>query len=165
MTEQWGPGFEQLPRGVRDVLLLTEEIGSYEVRRRLGALLRTPLTVQQLRCMTILVVQGTATPQQLSDLLEVTPGTMTGITDRLVRDGMITRHTDDRDGRSRTLTPTEQGQAIVRKLLASNTEADISLLSGLTATELDGLRLGLAGMLRVLRAGTPTELAAPDMPT
>lgn len=162
MTDRTDVGIDDLPDGVRDVLLLTEEIGAYEVRRRLGALLHTPLTVQQLRCMTILVVQGTATPQQLSDLLEVTPGTMTGITDRLVRDGMITRQTDDRDGRSRTLTPTEQGQAIVHKLLASNTEADIALLSGLTATELAGLHLGLTGMLRELHARTE---AAPDLPS
>jgi len=159
MTEPTDFGIDQLPPGVRDVLLLTEEIGAYEVRRRLGALLHTPLTVQQLRCMTILVVQGSSTPQQLSDLLEVTPGTMTGITDRLVRDGMITRHTDNRDGRSRTLTPTEQGQAIVHKLLASTTEADIALLSGLTAEELDGLRVGLTGMLRELRVRTDTPPA------
>jgi DNA-binding MarR family transcriptional regulator len=78
---------------------------------------------------------------------------------------MITRHIDDHDGRSRTLTPTEQGQAIVHKLLASNTEADIALLSGLTAKELAALHLGLTGMLRELRARTEIEEATPTTPT
>jgi DNA-binding MarR family transcriptional regulator len=146
-----------LPAAVQELLQLAQEVSVYGVRRRLGTLLKTPLTVQQLRCLTILVVEGQAAPQQLSTLLEVTPATMTGIADRLERAGMITRRTDDRDHRGRMLRPTPAGQAVVRQLLASDMEADADLLVGLTPEELAGLELGLRGMLRRLRAqgGSP----------
>jgi DNA-binding MarR family transcriptional regulator len=141
-----------LPPAAAAVFRLVEEVSVYGVRRRLGTLLETPLTVQQLRCLTVLVLEGGAAPAQLSALLEVTPATMTGIADRLERAGMITRRTDDRDHRGRLLSATPAGQAVVRELLASDMEADADLLAGLTAEELAGLELGLTGMLRQLRA-------------
>src|SRR5687768_9355467 len=88
-----------LPPDVAVVFRLAQEVSVYGVRRRLGTLLHTALTVQQLRCLTVLVVEGSAAPAQLSTQLAVTPATMTGIADRLERAGMITRHTDDRDHR------------------------------------------------------------------
>ena len=151
---------------VAKVFRLAQDVSVYGVRRRLGTLLQTPLTVQQLRCLTILVLEGSAAPQQLSSLLEVTPATMTGIADRLVRAGMIMRRTDARDHRSRALSPTPAGQAVVRQLLASDMEADADLLTGLTTEELTGLELALTGMLRLLRSSAPVTAAtgAPPAP-
>ncbi|MCV2487779.1 MarR family transcriptional regulator [Geodermatophilus sp. YIM 151500] len=149
-----------VPPDVAEVLRLAEEVGAYGVRRRLGTLLHTPLTVQQLRCLTILVVQGTATPHVLSEALEVTPATLTGIADRLVRAGMVTRRPDERDGRGRRLAPTPAAQEVVRQLMASDIEADAAVLSALTAEELAGIRLGLSGVLRVLRASADDGPAA-----
>jgi DNA-binding MarR family transcriptional regulator len=141
-----------LPPAVEELLRLAQEVSVYGVRRRLGTLLHTPLTVQQLRCLTILVLEGSAAPAQVSALLEVSPATMTGIADRLERAGMIVRRTDDRDHRGRTLSPTTAGQAVVRQLMASDVAADADLLVGLSSEELAGLELGLTGMLRQLRA-------------
>jgi DNA-binding MarR family transcriptional regulator len=138
---------------VSAVLRLGEEVSAHALRRKLTPLLSTPLTVQQLRCLTVLVVEGSATPHRLSDLLAVTPATMTGITDRLVRAGMADRVQDTRDGRGRVVSPTPAGQQVVRDVLASDVETDAALLRALTAEELAGLRLGLGGVLRVLRAG------------
>jgi len=144
-----------LPPEVLSVLRLAEEVSTHGVRRRLGTLLHIALTVQQLRCLTILVVEGGATPHRLSGLLDVSPATMTGIADRLERAGMITRRPDERDGRGRLLAPTTAGQAVVRQLLASDMTADVDLLTGLTPDELAGLRLGLTGLLRQFREQTP----------
>jgi DNA-binding MarR family transcriptional regulator len=158
-----GPAAEPaLPPEVASVLDLAEEVNAYGVRRRLGTLLQIPLTVQQLRCLTILVVEDGGTPQQLSALMGVTPATMTGLADRLDRAGMITRRPDDRDGRGRLLSPTPAGRDVVRQLLASDMAADADVLSGLTADELAGIRLGLSGILRELRAhAPPTEASRP----
>ncbi len=154
----------QLPPEVAAVFRLAQEVSVYGVRRRLGTLLHTPLTVQQLRCLTVLVLEGSAAPQQLSALLEVTPATMTGIADRLERAGMITRRTDDRDHRGRMLSPTPAGQAVVRQLLASDMEADVDLLVGLAPDELAGLQLALTGMLRQLRASGAADPGSPTLP-
>jgi DNA-binding MarR family transcriptional regulator len=146
-----GPPLAGFPAEVAAVLQLGAEVSAYAMRRRLTPLLSTPLTVQQLRCLTILVLEGHATPQHLSGMLEVSPATMTGITDRLVRAGMADRVQDSRDGRGRVLSPTSAGVQVVRELLASDVETDAALLRALTGEELAGLRLGLAGVLRVLR--------------
>ncbi|GAB3347072.1 MarR family transcriptional regulator [Modestobacter lapidis] len=140
---------------VAAVLRLGAQVSEHAMRRKLAPLLATPLTVQQLRCLTILVIEGSATPHHLSDLLAVTPATMTGITDRLVRSGMADRVQDSRDGRGRVVSPTAAGLQVVRELLASDIETDAALLSALAADELAGLRLGLSGILRVLGAGFP----------
>jgi DNA-binding MarR family transcriptional regulator len=155
-------GIADLPPEVAAVYRLVEEVSVYGVRRRLGTLLETPLTVQQLRCLTVLVVEGGAAPAQLSALLEVTPATMTGIADRLERAGMITRRTDDRDHRGRLLSATPAGQAVVRELMASDMESDVDLLVGLTAEELAGLEVGLSGLLRQLRAAAAGRPAPED---
>jgi len=140
---------------VAAVLRLGAEVGEHALRRRLTPLLSTPLTVQQLRCLTVLVVEGSATPHRLSDLLAVTPATMTGLTDRLVRAGMADRVPDARDGRGRVLSPTAAGQQVVRELLAADVPTDAAVLSALTDEELAGLRVGFSGLLRVLRGGPP----------
>jgi len=140
---------------VAAVLRLGGEVSTHALRAKLTPLLATPLTVQQLRCLTILVIEGSATPHQLSDLLAVSPATTTGITDRLVRAGMADRVQDTRDGRGRVVSPTAAGQRVVRELLASSVETDAALLAGLTAGELAGLHRGLSGILRVLREGPP----------
>jgi DNA-binding MarR family transcriptional regulator len=154
-TAEWPDGLRDLPPEVTAVLRLGAQISDHSVRRRLGPLLQTPLTVQQLRCLTAVVVEGTATPQHLSTLLQVSPATMTGIADRLVRAGMVDRAQDSRDGRGRVLTATDTGQRVVRELLASDVETDAAVLRGLSAEELAGLERGLTGMLRELRAQVP----------
>ncbi len=136
---------------VAAVLRLGDEVGAHAVRRKLTPLLATPLTVQQLRCLTVLVVEGSGTPHRLSDLLGVSPATMTGLLDRLVRAGMADRVPDSRDGRGRVVSPTAAGLRVVRELLAPDVETDAAVLQALTAEELAGLRLGLGGVLRVLR--------------
>ena len=136
---------------VAAALELAAEVGEHALRRKLTPLLSTPLTVQQLRCLTVLVVEGSATPHRLSDLLSVTPATMTGLTDRLVRAGMADRVPDTRDGRGRVLTPTAAGQQVVRELLAADVQTDAAVLAALTDEELAGLRVGFGGLLRVLR--------------
>jgi DNA-binding MarR family transcriptional regulator len=151
--EDWPTAWRDLPEEVVALLQLGAEISVHGMRRRLGPLLDTPLTVQQLRCLTALVVDGQGTPAHLSELLQVSPATTTGIVDRLVRAGMVDRAPDARDGRGRVLSPTAAGQRVVRELLASDVETDAAVLTGLTAEELAGLHTGLRGVLRELRSG------------
>jgi DNA-binding MarR family transcriptional regulator len=156
VAADWPAELRDLPPEVTAVLRLGAEVSDHSVRRRLGPLLQTPLTVQQLRCLTILVVEGTATPHSLSVQLQVSPATLTGLADRLVRAGMVDRTPDSRDGRGRLLSPTAAGQRVVRELLASDVETDVAVLRGLTDAELAGLELALTGLLRELRAQDPT---------
>ncbi|MCZ2818678.1 MarR family winged helix-turn-helix transcriptional regulator [Modestobacter sp. VKM Ac-2984] len=151
VPDDWPEGWRDLPAEVLAVLCLGAEIGDYSMRRRLGPLLDTPLTLQQLRGLTFLVIEESMTPQHLSELLEVSPATITGLVDRLVRAGMVDRTADSRDGRGRVLTPTRAGIRVVRRLMASDVETDAAVLQALRPAELTALHEGLSGVLRALR--------------
>ena len=153
VPEDWPAGWRELPEPVLAVLRLGAEVGDHGIRRRLGPLLDTPLTLQQLRCLTFLVVEGPTTPQHLSELVGVSPATTTGLVDRLVRAGMVDRVPDSRDGRGKVLSPTRDGVVVVRRLMASDVETDATILQALHPDELAALHQGLAGILRVLRSG------------
>ncbi|WP_222195885.1 MarR family winged helix-turn-helix transcriptional regulator [Modestobacter italicus] len=152
VPEEWPAHWRELPADVQAVLRLGAEVGDHGMRRRLEPLLDTPLTLQQLRCLTFLVVEGSATPLLLSELLGVSPATTTGLVDRLVRAGMVDRSPDTRDGRGKVLSPTRDGVRVVRRLMAADVETDATVLQALDPDELDALRRGLTGLLRVLRA-------------
>ena len=152
VPEDWPAGWQELPAPVVAVLRLGAEVGDHGIRRRLGPLLDIPLTLQQLRCLTFLVVEGSTTPQHLSELLGVSPATTTGLTDRLVRAGMVDRAQDSRDGRGKVLSPTRDGVRVVRQLMASDVQTDAAVLQSLYPEELEALHRGLTGVLRVLRS-------------
>ena len=151
--EDWPASWHDLPAEVQAVMRLGAAVGDHGIRRRLGPLLAVPLTLQQLRCLTFVVVEASTTPQRLSELLGVSPATTTGLVDRLVRAGMVDRAQDARDGRGRVLSPTRDGARVVRGLLATDVETDAAVLQALHPEELAALHTGLAGVLRVLGAG------------
>ena len=155
--EDWPASWHDLPAEVQAVMRLGAAVGDHGIRRRLGPLLAVPLTLQQLRCLTFVVVEASTTPQRLSELLGVSPATTTGLVDRLVRAGMVDRAQDARDGRGRVLSPTRDGARVVRGLLATDVETDAAVLQALRPEELAALHTGLAGVLRVLSAAAPDD--------
>ncbi|MBD7999304.1 MULTISPECIES: MarR family winged helix-turn-helix transcriptional regulator [Oerskovia] len=119
--------------------------------RRLEPLMRTRLTAQQMRALGILLIDGERSTAHLGDVLGVSPATISGIVDRLEAAGMASRRPDPEDGRVRLVAATERGAEAVRSIVASDAPAGPETLERLTLDELEGLRLGLAGLLRVVR--------------
>ena len=137
--------------------------------RRLEPLMRTHLTAQQMRALGILLIDGERSTTHLGEVLGVSPATISGIVDRLEAAGMASRRSDPEDGRVRLVAATDRGAKAVRSLVASDGPAGPETLEHLTLDELEGLRLGLAGLVRVVRErgdeidGTTAEPSAePD---
>jgi DNA-binding MarR family transcriptional regulator len=63
----------------------------------------------QLRILFMLTVKDGATPGYLAERMRVTPSTITGLTDRLVRQDFIRRDEDSKDRRLVRLHITENG--------------------------------------------------------
>jgi DNA-binding MarR family transcriptional regulator len=74
------------------------------------------LTTPQLRIMFILASQQGTTPGALAERMHVTPPTITGLTDRLVKQGLIGREEDPNDRRLVRLSLTEEGRRITNEL-------------------------------------------------
>ncbi len=74
------------------------------------------LTMRQLKVVMLVALSGSATGQDLSQHLGVALGTVTGIVDRLVAHGLVSRHEDPHDRRVRRVELTEAGTKLVDEI-------------------------------------------------
>ncbi|GII82097.1 hypothetical protein Ssi03_00870 [Sphaerisporangium siamense] len=79
-------------------------------------LLALNLTMQQLKVTLILAARGSASGQELAHVLGTGLGTVTGIVDRLVAQGLVSRHEDPNDRRIRRVRLTDAGTRMAEEL-------------------------------------------------
>ena len=73
--------------------------------------------------------------RELSRRLMVTGGNVTGLTDRLVAEGLVQRQDDAADGRAVTVQLTPEGRQQFRAMARAHEVWVADLFSGLTATQ------------------------------
>ncbi|GAA4203847.1 hypothetical protein GCM10022252_62090 [Streptosporangium oxazolinicum] len=103
---------------------LIDQIGA--MQRDLGRLLAqhsapsplfdSNLTMRQLKVVMILSDQDSASGQDLATHLDVGLGTVTGIVDRLVAHGLVTRREDPHDRRIRRVHLTPAGHTLIEQI-------------------------------------------------
>ncbi|WP_336206833.1 MarR family winged helix-turn-helix transcriptional regulator [Nonomuraea sp. LPB2021202275-12-8] len=74
------------------------------------------LTMRQLKVIMVVAINGSATGQDLAHNLGVALGTVTGIVDRLVAHGFVSRHEDPHDRRVRRVELTETGAKLMEEI-------------------------------------------------
>jgi DNA-binding MarR family transcriptional regulator len=114
-------------------------------------LLSTPLTMQQLKVLTLVAAErGQAAGHDLAETLHVSVATMSGLVDRLVEHGMVQRSDDPTDRRVRRLSVSDAGAATLRSLLSNQNTMPTAVLERLADDDLRALVQGLAAVDRVL---------------
>lgn len=120
-------------------------------------LLSTPLTMQQLKVLTLIAAErGRAAGHELAEALDVSVATMSGLVDRLVEHGMVQRSDDPSDRRVRRLGVTDLGSASLRSLISSHNTMPTAVLERLADDDLRALVQGLVALDRVLDDITAT---------
>jgi len=115
-------------------------------------LISTPLTMQQLKVLTMIAVDpDRATGHELAVQLKVSVATMSGLVDRLVEHGMVSREEDPSDRRVRRLGVTPEGSATIRGLLSSAGTMPTPVLRRLAIEDLRALVQGLLAFDRAVR--------------
>ncbi|MEV6030849.1 MarR family transcriptional regulator [Nonomuraea sp. NPDC052116] len=74
------------------------------------------LTMRQLHVIMLLAFNGSASGQELAHHLGVSLGTVTGLVDRLVAHGLVTRHEDPHDRRVRRAELSPAGTALIEEI-------------------------------------------------
>ncbi|WP_378788857.1 MarR family winged helix-turn-helix transcriptional regulator [Nonomuraea fastidiosa] len=74
------------------------------------------LTLRQLKVIMLLSINGSASGQDLAHDLGVGLGTVTGIVDRLVAHGLVSRHEDPHDRRVRRVELTPAGTRLIEEI-------------------------------------------------
>src|SRR5512133_3642332 len=114
-------------------------------------LISTPVTMQQLKVLTMIAIDpDKATGHELAAQLKVSVATMSGLVDRLVEHGMVTRGEDPADRRVRRLTVTPEGSATIRSLLSSAGTMPSPVLRRLAIEDLRALVQGVLAFERAV---------------
>lgn len=101
------------------------------------------LTTAQLRLMFLLRENPGVTAGELAARLSVTPPTISGIVDRLVRLGLVRRDDDPNDRRLVRNYLTERGDAACTRLQEGGEQFTRRILVEMSERELDALLMGL----------------------
>jgi DNA-binding MarR family transcriptional regulator len=122
--------------------------GQYE----LGIWMSLPLTIAQLKSLFFIGDQGSTTPGKLAVALGVTPTNVTGIVDRLVRQGLVSRTEDAQDRRSLSLRATDEGEELLTRLRSRRTGYLSEVLNRMHIDELARMAQGLAAFVEATEA-------------
>jgi len=122
------------------------------------------LTTTQLRVLFLVRANPGVTSGELAQTIGVTPPTISGVVDRLVRMGLVRREDDESDRRLVRNLLTEHGGSTCNVLQQRAQTFTRRLLSELQPAELDALIVGLGAVVRAGETVTPADLA-PTNPT
>jgi DNA-binding MarR family transcriptional regulator len=111
-----------------------------------------PLAMAQLKCLFFISNQGSTNSRKLAEALRVTPTNITGIIDRLVKQGLVNRAGDPLDRRILVLKATAKGERLVANLRERKRSHLSQVLSYMSKDELAVLHRGLASLARAVDA-------------
>lgn len=106
----------------------------------------------QLKSLFIIVNREKTNFRSLSRDLGVTPGNVTGLVNRLVEQGFVTRKPDPLDRRIIWLESTEKGYNLVINLMDTHSRQMTNILNQMSLDDLMSLARGLKGFQRVLES-------------
>ncbi|WP_062208897.1 MarR family winged helix-turn-helix transcriptional regulator [Demequina oxidasica] len=109
------------------------------------------LTPHQFRALVFVLVHDNATTTDLADYVGVHPSVGTGIVQKLVGRGYVTRFEDSQDRRIRRLSLTEHGREFIEGIVGAAREGRRRQLQVLSEEQL----AQFGDILETLRAGLP----------
>ena len=98
------------------------------------------LTVPQFEVLSTLAAAECTNQQELADRLQVTKGNLVGLIDRLTERGWVERVHVPGDRRVNRVTITQAGKTLIEQALPEQASIVESMLSQLTANEVETLR-------------------------
>jgi len=128
-----------------------------EVRRALrqyvpNAWMDLNLTIAQLKSLFLIAHEGSMNTKRLAEELGVTSSNVTGIIDRLVKQGLVSRQENPEDRRMLQIQVTDQGEAILTSLREETVSSMSDVLARMSVEELFSLARGLSSLVKAAEA-------------
>jgi MarR family transcriptional regulator, organic hydroperoxide resistance regulator len=137
---------------VREVLYLQGAVDAVVKQFEAEPWIELKMTIAQLKSLFYISAKGSTNFKKLADALGVTPPNITGIIDRLVEQGLVSRTESSEDRRVLLLQVSEKGQQLVNTLIESRILKINTLFEQLTEEELVAMKTGLRGILNAAEA-------------
>ena len=135
---------------VREIIDLQRRLNWALNRYATDAWLSLNLTVAQLKSLFFIATEGGTNSRELAKALRVTPSNVTGIVDRLVQQGMVSRKENPDDRRMLQLRATDQGEKLLADLRERRTGHLSHALERLGLDELNTIARGLAMLVETI---------------
>ena len=100
------------------------------------------LTIAQVKSLFFISNQGKVNFRMLAAALKVTPSNVTGIIDRLVEQGLVSRTENPEDRRMLTLALTAKGESLITSLRERRVSQMSDILKSLDIEQLQTISLG-----------------------
>jgi MarR family transcriptional regulator, organic hydroperoxide resistance regulator len=97
------------------------------------------LTIAQLKSLFFIKFEGTSSSKQLASALGVTPPNVTGIIDRMIEHGLVSREYNQQNRRMQLLKLTQKGDDLINELKVRQTAHFSHLLEMLNVEDLKAL--------------------------
>lgn len=133
---------------VQEIVELERQIGRIIGQHAHILWIDSGLTPTQLRSLFLIVNKGSTNFKKLAEALGVTPANVTGIVDRLVEQGLVSRTQNPEDRREMTLQATDKGKALVSNLKETGIKRMTQILCLLSLGELSALVQGLSAFIK-----------------
>jgi DNA-binding MarR family transcriptional regulator len=105
------------------------------------------LTIAQLKSLFFINFEGTTSSKNLAAALRVTPPNVTGIIDRMVEQGLVSREYNQQNRRMQLLKLTSKGEDLINELKVRQTAHLSKLLEKLDVGELKILIQGMTSLV------------------
>ena len=133
---------------IEDIIQLQLRIGHAVGQNAPEAWLDLSLTIGQLKSLFFIDYEGSTNLKKLATALGVTPPNVTGIVDRLVEQGLVSREENPEDRRMLFLKTTDRGEALLTRLRESGIGRLSGILARLSTEELSALAQSLIPVAR-----------------
>jgi DNA-binding MarR family transcriptional regulator len=135
-------------RLIREIIELQRKADRARRQYELDVWMGLTLTRAQLKSLFFISNQGSTNSKELAAALKVTPTNTTGIVDRLVKQGLVSRTEDTRDRRMLLLRATDEGEELLAKLRERRRGYMSEVMSRMSVDELATLAQGLASLVK-----------------
>jgi len=116
------------------------------------------LTITQFKTLLYIRFEGATNSKSLAGALKVSPPNVTGIVDRMVDQGLISRQENPDNRRMQILKITEKGEDLANRLLSSHYGYFSGILARMSVEELNSLIHGYRALVKAAEcSGTEME--------
>lgn len=135
---------------IREIIELQRKVDRARRQYELDVWMALPLSIAQLKSLFFISNQRSTNLGKLAAALGVTPTNVTGIVDRLVKKGLVTRTESDQDRRILLLRATDDGEELVAKLRERRRGHMSEVLARMSVDELATLAQGFASLVKAV---------------
>jgi DNA-binding MarR family transcriptional regulator len=107
------------------------------------------MSTSQMKSLMCIIESEKLSSKKLADMLDVTPANVTGVIDKLIEQGLVSRSESPEDRRVVFLEATLAGKKLIENLEQHATENSARMLAGMSEDDLNHLYLGLSSFLKV----------------